>query len=95
MEIGKGTPLIAIDGSNPYPRNTAYPLTVGALYFVDRIWEGQPWQNNGGKCPQCNSPVIVSLTQKPSWGYSVCKFRPLNDGDTSMVKADRELEEAL
>lgn len=96
MDIGEGTPLIALDGSNPYPRNLNYPLTVGALYFVARVYHGQTWQNNGGKCPKCNSTLFVTLTAKPNWGYSVCKFRPLNDGRSDLIveEAERTKEDA-
>ena len=91
VEIGPGTALICIKWDMPEDADDV--LTVGALYFCEEVIDTDPyicpWDGCGtigiglkGKaCSCCNK----------HYPYCVSLFRPLNDGDTSLVETEKEL----
>jgi hypothetical protein len=93
-DIGPGTPLICIRRPKrfPVPEDS---LTVGALYTCRLIIE-RPGQ---GRCINCDSRFSLKLREKDfAVNYCECLFRPLNDGDTSLVDAEerhRKAQEVL
>lgn len=83
-DLGPGTPLICIDGSNPYLRNPEYKLQEGGMYFVQRVYSSQPHHTGYPNCPRCGrdgSSHWVVIKERPHWGYPVCRFRPLSGDD--------------
>lgn len=92
--IGPGTPVIAVTSENPYPKNTRYALTVGALYFVERVYHGQPWQNNRGVCSRDNCGTAHVVVHGRPWGYCPNFFRPFGEIDESLLrKSDAPVKE--
>lgn len=84
--IGPGTPLICINDWQGNGFDTK--LSTGALYFCETI-------NSYKSCPLCKSDIGITLRGKTVWAYSVCLFRPLNDGDTSLVENEIVLTTCL
>lgn len=84
-DVGPGTPLICIDGSNPHPRNAAYALQEGGMYFVLRVDDMEPYKTGYPNCPRCGEDArhghLIVLKEKPWWRYTLCRFRPLSGDD--------------
>lgn len=78
-DIGPGTCLICIKGTAEPER-----LTKGALYVCEYIegneignWE---WEWDGCNCTSCIAVIGKEME------YCLCHFKPLNDGETSLVE---------
>lgn len=102
-EIGKGSILICIKNEPPsygYQKEYALaPLTVKAMYTVRMIFT-----HNHGHCPWDNCGHTGLFIEekgfegsKPGKVAYICYcpnlFRPLNDGDTSLVKDEKDKPE--
>jgi hypothetical protein len=88
-EIGPGTPLICIDDSPAFATGRKIPITKDAMYFCERI---KRYPYNGCARDKCNARIWIKGLRK-----SMCpaRFKPLNDGDTSLVEAEKEKEDAI
>lgn len=100
-EIGPGTVLICLVSRHPTDMPKAFHIFKGAIYICAEVIPGdeceEPCNYDG-----CTGPGIT-LKDKPVefeedgelWQYFYCPnlFRPLNDGDTSLV--ENELDQTL
>jgi hypothetical protein len=82
-DIGPGTLLICINDAKEYG---CIELTKGAIYIVEK---NKP---RTGPCDSCRKMDAVILKGKPHY-YCLCLFRPLNDGDTSLVENEKEFDD--
>lgn len=98
-DIGPGTPLICIAGCVW----ESGKLTEGALYFCKEIvaWNdesrmppGVTRSYNCGFCTKTGHDFIV-VKDQPNGEFCPARFRPLNDGDTSLVEDCAGLDLAL
>lgn len=93
--IGPGTPLICVKWYE-YPDmridDRTHILTEGALYICEFVADTPyddmcPWDN----CGITGIGVVgKGLRGNHNWAYCPNLFRPLNDGDTSLVDAEKE-----
>jgi hypothetical protein len=104
--IGPGTPLVCVksEQSNPIWQPPANRLTVGAIYFCEKVFGAD--NNYGCGLNGCTSQHGYTLRGINSWRihphtgvqcqllYCSCCFKPLNDGDTSLVEHEEEVVEA-
>jgi hypothetical protein len=93
ITLGPGTPLICINADG------ADDLTQDALYTCEEIHGGEMDQ----QCEVCDGPVCVGRVHLVGkyfhhflygWGplcYCVMRFKPLNDGDTSLMDDEEPL----
>lgn len=105
-EIGPGSLVVCVEKlpEDDFVRTCpGVQLTPGSIYKVECIQKGWGHQN----CP-CGKDAGIGyrLVERPGpfetefgtaeWlAYAPCLFRPLNDGDTSLVEGEKELEEAI
>lgn len=96
--IGPGSALICVSNAQnelSFSGTPEYNITIGALYTVDRLGHSM----TGRVCPVDGcSEVGLILKDKPLWygrGMMYCsnQFKPLNDGDTSLVDAEEEADD--
>lgn len=80
--IGPGTPLICV---HAWPE---YGLTEGALYTCDGV-EPLPY-NAPVECTACHGTgkALYYIRNRGPQPYCEKLFRPLNDGDTSLVETE-------
>lgn len=97
--IGPGTPLICVKFSWPFGHppcdETRLDLDPGAMYFCEAVVEGDdmecPWDGCG------RTGYAIQGKRCSCWSYIYCPnlFRPLNDGDTSLVNEKEDLFNSL
>jgi hypothetical protein len=95
-EIGPGSILVCVDWFRPEGTYDKDPeksnLTVGAIYRCSEILDA------GGlsrmQCPwdECGTRG-VQLEGRSIFCYCPNLFKPLNDGDTSLVENEKEIED--
>ncbi len=97
--IGPGTPLICVTPNNPLSR--CVPIYVGSIYFCEAVHSfptRSALQGYMECCPHDGCDTVITLKGHihplgGRCGYCPNKFRPLNDGDTSLVDAEKEIED--
>lgn len=98
MIIGPGTPLICISTGHTGDEEPWANLTLGAMYHCDEVI---PPEDVETYCPDCSTPDCVPITLKEKRRrtirgqfvvYCTTLFRPLNDGDTSLVEDNANIE---
>jgi hypothetical protein len=68
-------------------------LTLGAVYRIDTIFSSASIGLNWS-CVSCRGKTLCKIIEKHRFIYCpVCTFKPLNDGDTSLVEHEKELED--
>lgn len=99
-DVGPGTLLVCISNGNGSKIGDYYDLTVGAIYTVAEIIPFDP--KSKLVCCECGErcrPFTLRQKLKPHDAllvvYCITLFRPLNDGDTSLVSAEEEIEDVI
>ena len=92
-EIGPGTLLICIK-PHTLRGSIADPIYEGSMYTCEKltsVYRGQ----TSTHCGFCGSEHLFVVLRGHNKGYPWCptRFRPLNDGDTSLVKDEEIIEE--
>lgn len=94
-EIGPGTPLICINANPPVGAvgSLCETLTLGALYTCLEVQSDPeslpcPWDQCGTTGIQLREKYCSCYAT--NWAFCPNLFRPLNDGDTSLVEDELE-----
>jgi hypothetical protein len=101
-EIGKGSLVVCVNNHAPTQWYNRYyktsPLTVGAIYQVVKVHEQY---SDRAQCPwdKCGTVGYWLRDKKSFTGrwvkYCPNLFRPLNDGDTSLVENEKEIDSPI
>lgn len=94
--IEPGVALVCIKDDTTLGDDVEKTLTQGSIYMCEEVHEADIVQLlTYGCCGFCGeNPPRVHLVER-DWCYCICLFRPLNDGDTSLVKDEEEPKESF